>query len=84
MDDLLASSPKVTLWDLLLPVCVCEDGSVIYNRCWSSPAQTVSVLSPTGLLTIFYILRLMNSKNIYLQEKCTFLPEIEESCVKPS
>jgi hypothetical protein len=34
-----------------------EDGSVVYNCCWSSPAQSFSGSSPLGLATIFYCLR---------------------------
>jgi hypothetical protein len=46
-----------------LRVCWCgalslrEDGSVVYNCCWFSPAQSFSVPSPLGLATIFYCLR---------------------------
>jgi hypothetical protein len=31
-----------------------EDGSVVYNCCWSSPAQSFSCPSPMGLMAIFY------------------------------
>jgi hypothetical protein len=31
-----------------------EDGSVVYNCCWPSPAQSFSGLSPVGLVAIFY------------------------------
>jgi hypothetical protein len=31
-----------------------ENWSVVYNCCWSSPAQSFSGPSPTGLMTIFY------------------------------
>jgi hypothetical protein len=34
-----------------------EDASVVYNLCWSSPAQSFSGLSPVRLATIFYCLR---------------------------
>jgi hypothetical protein len=34
-----------------------EDGSVVYNCCWSSPVQSFSSPSPVGLVTIFYCLR---------------------------
>jgi hypothetical protein len=34
-----------------------EDGSVLYNCWWSSPAQSFSGPTPTGLMTIFYCLR---------------------------
>jgi hypothetical protein len=34
-----------------------EDGSVVYNCCWPSPAQSFSGPSPMGLATIFYCLR---------------------------
>jgi hypothetical protein len=33
-----------------------EDGSVVYNSCWPSPAQSFSGQSPAGLMTIFYCL----------------------------
>jgi hypothetical protein len=33
-----------------------EDGSVVYNFCWTSPAQSLSGQSPAGLNTIFYCL----------------------------
>jgi hypothetical protein len=31
-----------------------DDGSVVYNCCWSSPAKTFSGRSPAGLTTTFY------------------------------
>jgi hypothetical protein len=31
-----------------------RDGSVVYNCCWSSPAQSFPSLSPAELMTIFY------------------------------
>jgi hypothetical protein len=34
-----------------------EDGSVIYNCCWPSPAQLFSGPSPVRLMTTFYSLR---------------------------
>jgi hypothetical protein len=34
-----------------------EDGSVVYNCCWASPAQPFSGPSPAGLMTIFWCLR---------------------------
>jgi hypothetical protein len=34
-----------------------EDGSVVYNYCWPSPAQSFSNSSPPELMTIFYWLR---------------------------
>jgi hypothetical protein len=34
-----------------------EDGSVVYDCCWSSSAQSFSGFSPAGLMTIFYCLR---------------------------
>jgi hypothetical protein len=43
-------SPYVTsLWR--------EKGSVVYNCCWFSPAQSISGPSPAGLMTTFYCLR---------------------------
>jgi hypothetical protein len=38
-----------------------EDGSVIYNCSWPSPAQSFSCPSPVGLVTIFYCLRFETS-----------------------
>jgi hypothetical protein len=38
-----------------------EDGSVVYNCCWPSPAQSFSRPSPVGLVTIFYRLRFETS-----------------------
>jgi hypothetical protein len=38
-----------------------EDKSVVYNYCWSSPAQLFSGASPVGLVTIFYYLRFETS-----------------------
>jgi hypothetical protein len=38
-----------------------EDGSVVYNCCWSSPAQSLSEQSPTGLMTTFDCLRFETS-----------------------
>jgi hypothetical protein len=35
----------------------CPYGSVIYNCCWSSPVQSFSGPSPTGLMTTIYCLR---------------------------
>jgi hypothetical protein len=46
--------------DLELPVWR-EDGSVLYNCCWSSPAQSFSGPSPVGLVAIFYCLRFETS-----------------------
>jgi hypothetical protein len=34
-----------------------KDGSVVYNCCWSSPAQLSSGPCPAGLMTIFYCLK---------------------------
>jgi hypothetical protein len=38
-----------------------EDGSVVYNCCWRSPAQSLPGPSPVGLATIFYCLRFETS-----------------------
>jgi hypothetical protein len=34
-----------------------ENGSAVYNCCWSSPAQSFLGPSPAGLVTTFYCLR---------------------------
>jgi hypothetical protein len=38
-----------------------EDGSLVYNSCWPSPAQSFMGPSPVGLVTIFYSLRFETS-----------------------
>jgi hypothetical protein len=38
-----------------------QDGAVVYNCCWPSPAQSFPGPSPVGLVTIFYCLRLETS-----------------------
>jgi hypothetical protein len=38
-----------------------EDGSIVYNCCWPSPAQSFSGPSPVGLVAIFYCLRFETS-----------------------
>jgi hypothetical protein len=41
-----------------------EDGSVVYNCCWSSPAQSFLGPSPAGLMAIFYCLRFKPPPNL--------------------
>jgi hypothetical protein len=38
-----------------------EDGSVVCNCCWTSPAQSFPDPSPVGLVTIFYCIRFETS-----------------------
>jgi hypothetical protein len=38
-----------------------EDGYIVYNGCWSPPAQSFSGQSPIRLVTIFYCLRFETS-----------------------
>jgi hypothetical protein len=38
-----------------------EDGSVVYNCCWSLPAQSFSGPSPVRFVTLFYCLRFNTS-----------------------
>jgi hypothetical protein len=40
-----------------------ENGSAIYNCCWSSPAQSFLGPSPMGLVTVFYCLRFETPPN---------------------
>jgi hypothetical protein len=44
-----------------------EDGSVVYNCSWPSPAQSFSDPSPVGLVTIFYCLKFETSFRRVLQ-----------------
>jgi hypothetical protein len=70
------SCNKAPIWDLRPDFYYCrtvadlltmgsslwrEDGSVVYNCCWSSPAQSFSGPSSVGLATIFYSLRFETS-----------------------
>jgi hypothetical protein len=48
---------RVFMWGALWR----EDGSVVYDCCWPSPAQSFSGWSPVGLATIFYCLRFETS-----------------------
>jgi hypothetical protein len=51
-----------------------EDGSVVYNCCWSSPAQSFSGPSPVGLVTIFYFLRFETSLFVTSYDSQVFDP----------
>jgi hypothetical protein len=37
--------------------CLMKDGFIVYNCCWSSPAQSFSGPSPAELVTTFYYLK---------------------------
>jgi hypothetical protein len=52
-----------TVLGLLIQNTLSDDreGSVVYNCCWSSPAQSFSGLSPAGLMIISYCLRFETS-----------------------
>jgi hypothetical protein len=41
-----------------------EDGSVVYNCCWSSPAQSFSALSPAGLDDHILLSQIRDSPNL--------------------
>jgi hypothetical protein len=41
-----------------------EDGSVVYNCCWFSPAQSFSGPSPVGLVTIFILSQIRDISNL--------------------
>jgi hypothetical protein len=45
-----------------------EDGSVVYNCYWPSPAQSFLGLSPLGLVTIFYCLWFETSQEEDVEE----------------
>jgi hypothetical protein len=55
----------IIVWQLRVSWFGCpfwrEDGSVVYNCCWSSPAQPFSGPSPVALTTMFYCLRFETS-----------------------
>jgi hypothetical protein len=42
----------------VVPPLYREGGSIVYNCFWASPAQSFSGLSPAGLMTMFYSLKL--------------------------
>jgi hypothetical protein len=52
----LLQSDSCGFVDVGRPLCR-EDGSVVYNWCWSSPAQSFSGPRSSGIMTIFYCLR---------------------------
>jgi hypothetical protein len=51
-----------------------EDGYVVYNCCWPSPAQSFLSLSPTGLMTIFYCLRFESPSTWRARSTYLYLP----------
>jgi hypothetical protein len=51
-----------------------EDGSVIYNFCWNSPAQLISARSPAGLITILYSLKFGDYPKLKVQVMYLYLP----------
>jgi hypothetical protein len=57
---LLAGRSEEIIYKCFSSLCR-EDGSVVYNCCWSSPAHSFSGLTPVGLVTIFYCLRFETS-----------------------
>jgi hypothetical protein len=60
---------KAPVWGLRPDLYYCltgrpiwrEEGSVVYNSCWPSPAQSFSGPSPIVLVAIFYCLRFETS-----------------------
>jgi hypothetical protein len=52
-----------------------EDGSIVYNCCWSSSAQSFSGPSPAGLMTIFYYLRLKSPPTCRFRPPYLYPPE---------
>jgi hypothetical protein len=62
-----------------------ENRSVVYNCCWSSPAQSFLAPSPVGLVTIFYCLRFETSstwrvRSPYLYPSGTGWPSYTPAC----
>jgi hypothetical protein len=51
------SNLTLTVIVLMLHLLSQEDGFVVYNCCWPSPAQLFSGPSPASLMTTFYCLR---------------------------
>jgi hypothetical protein len=62
-DQILVLSDSCRFVDVGRPLWR-EDGPVVYNCCWSSPAQSFSGPSPAGLVTIFYCLRFETPSNL--------------------
>jgi hypothetical protein len=52
-----------------------EDRSVVYNCCWSSPAQSFLDSSPAGLVTIFYCLIFETSRTWRARSSYLYPPE---------
>jgi hypothetical protein len=51
-----------------------EDRSVVYNCCWSSPAQLLSGQGPAGLMITFYCLR-FETPQLGGLGPCTYIPQ---------
>jgi hypothetical protein len=63
-----------------------KTGVVIFSSFWFSPAQSFSGLCPTGIMTIFYYLRLetaptKTARHPYLYPRSPFIPQSLRSLV---
>jgi hypothetical protein len=61
-----------------------EDGSVVCNCCWPSPAQSFSSPSPTVLMTIFYCLRFETPITWRARSQYLYLPRNRVAQFYPS
>jgi hypothetical protein len=53
-----------------------DNGSAIYNCCWSSPAHSFFSPSPTGLVTIFYCLKFETPQTWRARSPYLYPPQI--------
>jgi hypothetical protein len=60
-----------------------EKGSVVYNCCWSSPAQSFLGLNPTGLRIIFYCVRFETPPTWRARSPYLYRPETQWSSYTP-
>jgi hypothetical protein len=60
-----------------------EDGSVVYNCCWPSQAQSFSGTSPVGRMTIFYCLR-FDTSTTWRARSRIYIPEEQGGPVIPT
>jgi hypothetical protein len=59
------------------------DGTVVYNCCWPSPAQSLSGPSPAWLMTIFYCLRFETPPTWRVRSQYLYTPGKGDRVIPP-
>jgi hypothetical protein len=60
-----------------------DDGSVVYNCCWSSPAQSFSCPSSVGLMTHILLSQILEPSTLEGQVPVMFIPQKQGGPVTP-